>query len=493
MSRLLRAIASNYAVLGVQAAYLLVLTPLIVAHAGAQTYGRWVLVLAVVAYLRLLDLGVGPTTARFVAAARDEDGVSTTISTSVAALGAIAVVGVIASAAIGSVALGGGTDSTFELALSVAVASRAIQLPLAVAGYALYGLDRIFERNVFSSLRSAASLLAVAGVVLAGAKLVGLIVAGACAELLVGLAQLLFLIATAPGVHISPRRVNSHQMRSTIRFTGGVLVLSLTSLIIVNSDTVVIGAFLGSSTVAVYAIAMRVIEGSTMMLNQTSDVFLPIFAREQQRGQDTRVREMVRVATRATSGLSFAIIGVFISFGDRLIELWVGPGFGSSWLPLLLLAGGLVFNAPLRYAVLWSIAGDKHRALARFAIAETIANVTLSVGLIFPFGVRGVAAASLVTFTIWNGWLIPRVVFSQLVLSWTRDFLRPLFLGAVTTLTTAFALRAALAGISIGPLPLLVLSLTWFLALAASLAGLLLGATDRRAVWRALSRSSRLA
>src|SRR5580700_5143913 len=84
-TRFARNAGSNYLLAVVMALVALVTTPILTGHLGPQKYGIWILVGSTIAYLELLDLGLGGAVVSFVArlsAAGDEDGLDRTMSTS---------------------------------------------------------------------------------------------------------------------------------------------------------------------------------------------------------------------------------------------------------------------------------------------------------------------------------------------------------------------------------------------------------------------------
>jgi hypothetical protein len=180
------------------------------------------------------------------------------------------------------------------------------------------------------------------------------------------------------------------------------------------------------------------------------------------------------------------VIGTFVAFGQQLIAVWVGPGFGRAWIPLLLLSGGLAFNAPLRFAVIWAIAGDRHGRIARLAIIEAVVNIALTIALVNPFGIRGVAAASLATFAVWNGCLVPRRVFPELGLDWVSDFIRPIAVAALITIPLAAGVRAVVVSASASSVVIVVCAAAWSALELAALWRILLRRTERVALRRAL-------
>ena len=146
--RLRRNIGSNYLTVIAQAAFLVLATPYVIDALGAEIFGGWAVILAVVGYLRLLDLGLGPATARFVAIASSPAELSTTVSTALATLAGAAVLGLLAAAlAIAAVpGLLPGVEG-LRTALTLAAISTALQIPLGAFSH-LFGLERIYERNL---------------------------------------------------------------------------------------------------------------------------------------------------------------------------------------------------------------------------------------------------------------------------------------------------------------------------------------------------------
>src|SRR5215217_2395537 len=90
------AIASNYAALAVQVLVLLALTPLIVAEYGRETLGAWAIVLAVNGYIRLLDLGFGQATSRYMATHADRRERQVLLASSVSVLSVVGLIGIVA-------------------------------------------------------------------------------------------------------------------------------------------------------------------------------------------------------------------------------------------------------------------------------------------------------------------------------------------------------------------------------------------------------------
>jgi O-antigen/teichoic acid export membrane protein len=261
--------------------------------------------------------------------------------------------------------------------------------------------------------------------------------------------------------------------------TTGIFGLNVAAQVVVYSDTLVVGALYGAISTGVYAVAMRAVQGATLLLHQLSDAFFPGFAHAHARG-DQGVAPRVSLATSLTVCVTVAMIGMLVAFGDRLLHLWVGSGFERAWIPMLLLSTSLALNGPLRYAILWSIASDLHGRLARIALTEAAINLILSVVLGIAFGLVGVASASCATFIGSNGIVMPRLLFPMLGLDWRACFLRPIAVSCVAVLPFSALLHWLLAGHQIAAGVVVVGSLGWLVLTFVALAQLVVGRRELR-------------
>jgi O-antigen/teichoic acid export membrane protein len=484
-------IASNYAVLAAQVGFLLAMTPYIVHRLGAPTFGAWAIALAVAGYLRLLDLGISPATARFVAAAKDSAALSAVADTSITVLSGIALLALAAGlgVAVASPSLFPHVEG-LQAALFVTAVSTAIQIPLAAFANVLFGLQRIAERNAAVLVRVLASIVAIVAVVESGGGLVAFVLAVACVEVAVAVGQALYCVFAIPGLRLRFPVVERTLLREFGSFSLAILGLSVATQLAFYSDGIVIGIALTATAVAVYTVAMRVVDGASQLLSQFSDVFMPVFARAEAFDQAGRARAILDVGTRATLVVGYPFVATLIGLAEPLVVAWLGDSFRPAWIPLALLAGGLAFGAPLRFGVLWAIAAARHRRVALYALLDSLLNIGLSIALVGPLDINGVALATLIALALSNGWFMPRVIYAAAGMSWAREYVRPVLVAAVVASPLALVLRFIVA-----PALPETLAAALPVAAAAVLAGVavealvLLTRDERRAVGAILRRA----
>jgi O-antigen/teichoic acid export membrane protein len=487
-NRLLRNIGSNYAAAVAQATFLVLATPYVIDRLGVRTFGGWAVILAVTGYLRLLDLGLGPATARFVAAARSRDEVSMTVSTTFVTLGGAAVLGlVIAGLAVLFVPSLLPEVDGLRIAMALAAISTALQIPLGAFGHLLFGLERIFERNIALLARVALSAVALVVALESGGGLVALVGAIAAAELLVMLGQAAWCLARLNELEVRRRHATRAALRTMIPFSGSMFAIGVATQIAVYSSGLVVAAALGAGAVAVYTVAVRAVDGAILLLAQFSDAFLPVFTRLERDDDKSAAAVLLHLGTRMALVVGYPLLALLIGLGGPLVEVWVGDGFADSWPPLALLAASLAFAVPLRFGVLWTIGTGRQGKLAAIALVDSTVNIAAAIALVGPLGLEGVALAALAALWISNGVVMPRLIYAAAGAELWHDFYRPVLTAILALAPFVLAMRLLLSPVLTTPAATLLGATTWMIAGPALLVALLITRDDRRRL-RALAR-----
>ena len=202
-------IAANYASLAASILFFIALLPYVNARLGSNTLGAWTIVLSAVGYLRLLDLGVGAATARFVAQSPSTQETNHIVATNAAVLvldGAAAYRRRARHRRRPPRAASSAHEHGLALAMGIATVSTAIQVPLNIFGNVLFGLHRLVERNAFLVARVLGSAIAIVVTIELGGGLVAFVAAAAATELAVMLAQAVYCTVRIPGAAAAAAR-----------------------------------------------------------------------------------------------------------------------------------------------------------------------------------------------------------------------------------------------------------------------------------------------
>jgi O-antigen/teichoic acid export membrane protein len=484
-------IAANYASLGASILFFIALLPFVNAKLGNGTQGAWTIVLSAVGYMRVLDLGVGAATARFVAQSRSEEETNHIVATNAAVLALTGLAGTVVALCIAYAASRGvfGNQHGLALAMGIATVATALQVPLNVFGNVLFGLHRLVERNAFLVARVLGSAILIVVTIELGGGLVAFVTAAAATEVAVMLVQAVYCMARIPGLRPRPRDIEWRRVPELARFSGGVGAMMVAAQVLFYSDALVIGAARGEVAAGIYAPAMRGAEGASSLLSQFVDVFLPVFAGLQADEDDGRANQLLALGMRMSVVIGFPLLVLLVGLGEPLLHAWVGDGYDGAVAPLALLGAALTFTAPLRFGVIWAIGMGKHSRVAITTIGEAVLNLGLSIALVGPLGLWGVSLATLIAAVIANGLVLPNFILPEAGLSRWLAFWRPIAVGLAAMLPVIALLRWVITPGVIGSRPLTALAVIVSFGLCVLLlARLLMTREERVAGLRRLTR-----
>ncbi|MBV9310887.1 MAG: oligosaccharide flippase family protein, partial [Solirubrobacterales bacterium] len=449
---MLRNIASNWALSLVTIVVTYVLTPFTIHRLGDTTYGTWVLITSTTGYLLLLTLGVPMASVRFMAQYAAEGNVrqlNAAIGTSARlylALGAVAlIIGCTLFLFFDAIyVLPASLRSQARLAFFLVVlyvsASFIGQLP-----FGIMAAHRDFVRRNAVLISTLVLRLGLTLVLLAIApSLVTLAVVLLLALLFQYAAMWLVVKARYPTLTLQLSASNSQELRRIFSFSAFVLVLSVGERLMFQSDALVIGAFIGVSRVAYYAVANSVGLYLTEFVIAIAAVVMPAATTFHAHGQRAALEEVFLKWSKVTLSLTL-LAGMFLLvLGRRLLGWWIGPDYEvSAGRVLEILTVGALFYLPVRGVALPILmgVGQPQRATLAYLLCGVL-NVGLSIWLARPLGLIGVAL----------GTTIPLVVYAAILLLLTCRAINVSF-----ARYTGYVVPRALLG-SLAPLAVLV----WF-------------------------------
>ena len=437
------------------------LLPFTVRHLGLAEYGLWMMVASMTYYFQLLDLGYASGIVRHVAEAdakRDVALVNQVLSTFVVVYGAI---GLVAAAGIAGIIVWAIPrfpnllpDQIFraQVILALLGVRIAIGFPMTVFGAATTARQRFALNNAVAIV---VALLngAVTYVVLSTGHGLLTLVASTTTLAIGSYAAYAWTARRAfPELRIRPSSFNPRLVRDVTTFSMYLFVIDIAIQIGFNLDNVVIGAALGTSAVAVYAVAMRLADYQRQMCNQFNSLLFPVIVRFGAVGDEEGLRATLVDGTRIALTLVVGVTICVIAFAEPLVGRWMGAGFEGSVAPLYVLAiTGIVLvgQGPLGNVLLGT---GHHRLVAFVSIGEAVANLVLSVILVRRFGILGVAIGTAVPVVFANVAILLPAACRQIgvsVASFGRLVATGPLIGSVPAIAAAMALRAVAPPVSL--------------------------------------------
>jgi O-antigen/teichoic acid export membrane protein len=387
------------------------LMPFTMHHLGTSEYGLWMLVASMTAYFQLLDLGYGNGLVRQVTQAdarAREDEMNVVLSTFVVVYGGL---GVLALAGVAGLVLlvvprfpnlTAEQIVTAQWVLAILGVRVAVAFPMSVFGAVTTARQRF---ALTTSIAIAVTLLQAAATVLilnAGYGLVPLVAATTSINLASYLAYAAAARHTFPGLRLSVRRFSTQQVREVTAFSAYVFLITIAIQLGYNIDNVVIGAFAGTSAVAVYAVAFRLADYQRQLCNQFNGLLFPVVVRFKASNQTDALRATLVDGTRIALGLIAGVSVCLLAFAAPVVRIWMGTGFEGSLAPLYVLAVAgviLVGAGPLGNVLL---ATGRQRLVAFSCLGEAVVNLGLTLWLVRRYGIVGAAIGTLVAVTVSN-------------------------------------------------------------------------------------------
>ena len=405
-----------------------VVTPAVLYGLGDSGYGGWLLITSFIGYMRLLDLGTSAGTVKFGAGAQergDSADLARVMNTSAAvflAIGGAAVLvtlglTVLFSAIYPSVGasqnatilmLGGAMviDLCFR-PFSAALRMRSLYFvhdAIELSTYVVFKLGLVLycAYNHLLSYR----VLALLTLGETGARM--LLVAGAA------------IVANPAARRINPLRAELGMVRKLASLGVAVSIIVIADIVRFQLDAGVIGYFLPSSpeSIAIFGVGTRLASTAFAALGVIGSVLMPRFSGLVETGDKEGTKKLLERASRATGFASaFLLVNVAV-LGPHFLALWLH----KPWIPTS--AKILLIVLPAYYVALLSgpaaallMGRGRLRGLTLLTVTEALANLVLSVLLVRPFGIIGVAFGTAIPLALFRGVLFPLLLREQVGLS----------------------------------------------------------------------------
>jgi O-antigen/teichoic acid export membrane protein len=382
----------------------LVLLPIIVHRVGATDYGIWVLIGSIASFVFLLDIGMSAGLVKYVAehAARseyDEGARMVGAATWLYALIGIAVSVVGLGLALllpGLLELHGHARRVVPALVALTAVGVGISIPSVAPLAVLRGLQRFSLVNLIAAGGAILATGLTVGALLLGAGIVGVAAASAVGAVITFAVSIAVVRRVAPELTGRLVRRDPRRARRLLTFSSSVAIVQVAGRLQTRTDAVVIGAALPVRLLAPYNFAQRLAEGTRLTTEQFVKVLLPVATEMGATRDHTALRGLFLTATRLSLAIALGVALPLILLGSPILSLWVGAEFGKYGDVVAILAASAVFDL-VSYPAASVLQGiERHPPLAWMALGDGVVNVILSVALVGPFGIVGVAVATLV-------------------------------------------------------------------------------------------------
>ncbi len=399
--------------------------PFLIKHMGEADYAVWLLTGSLVGYLGLLDFGITQSTVKYIAehrARNDQAAINRVIT---AGLSVFSLVGAFSLLFSLGLALGFNRifgsqlpDRTVAIVVVLVGLNVAITFPASVFLGVLRGYQRYDIGAAAMSVSIVARCVIIYFAITGGAGIVALALITLVFDVL-RLAYVLFRVFRLnPDIRVGRAYFQRDELKSLFGHSVWLFLIMVGDQINFATDTLVIGYFLPPAAIVIYSLAFRLVGYLRSLVVEMVGVLMPAVSGLHAQNDAEGVEELLIVGAKWTAILALPPAAVFWVLGERFIALWIGPQYAAPAGGLLtILTLGILAHLAEMTVTTVLVGTGRAQTVARWVMAQAVVNLALSLILIRPYGLTGVALGTTVSMIAFAVLSIPTYFRFHLKLS----------------------------------------------------------------------------
>lgn len=393
-------------------------TPVMIRLLGQSEFGLYSLIGSLVAYLSVLDMGLGNTIVRYVSKNRAVGDKKSESELNGLFLAIYSIIGLI-TLIVGSI-LYFNVDNMFGATLAIDQIERAkimmillifniaISFPLSVFASLMQAYERFIFLRVFNIISVLLKPIIALPFLFMGYGAVTLVVTATIVNIACLLTNVYYCFKYLD-IHFSKGHFEKDFLYEISGYASFIFLNAIMDKIYWGTGQFILGMVSGTIQVAIYAIAMQFMNMYMQFSNAISGVLLPKVTMMVANGA-TKI-ELTNLMIKI-GRLQYIVIGyilvMFLLVGKEFIYLWAGENYLSAYLMVLILMIGLLIalvqNAGI--AILQAMNLNRYRMTVYTIVA--VINIFISVVLAKIYGGLGCAISTAVALLISTGLIMNR-------------------------------------------------------------------------------------
>lgn len=342
MNQLKAGAALNYVVILLNTAVGLLYTPYMLRMMGQSEYGLYSLVASVIAYLTVLDLGLGNAVIRYTAKFRAEGKTKEQYEMFGMFLALYSIISVVAL--IGGMGLYlnvdrmfGGTMTEIELSharimMLILVFNLVVTFPMSIFGSIMSAYERFVFPKVINIIRIILNTVVMIVLLEMGYKAIAMVII-----------QTLFNVATLVinylyckyrlQIKIQFAKIQWGFLREVAIYSFWIFLNVIMDRVYWSTGQFLLGIVAGTAAIAVFAVAIQLQTMYMQFSTAISSVLLPkVTGMVTLRNNEAEISELFIKTGRIQNIIMSIILFGFITFGRAFIALWAGPEYNDAYI-----------------------------------------------------------------------------------------------------------------------------------------------------------------
>lgn len=403
VNQLKAGVVLNYVVIFLNTVVGLLYTPYMLRMMGQSEYGLYSLVVSVIAYLTVLDLGFGNAIVRYTAKFRAEKKTEEQYEMFGMFFLLYLVIGIIAF----GIGLGlyfnvdtlfGNTMTAVELdrariMMLLLVANLAFTFPMSIWSSIIQAYEDFVFQKSLNIIRIILNTIVMICLLHFGYKAVAMVVVQTIFNVLTLVVNFIYCRRKL-NIHIYFRFKHFHWgfLKEVAIYSFWIFLNAIMDRVYWSTGQFVLGAMVGTAAVAVFAIAIQ-LEGMYMQFSTAiSSVFLPKVTAMVATNRSRKEISDLFIRTGRIQYIVLAyILSGFIIFGRQFIELWAGAGYSDAYIISLLFF--IPLTVPLIQNLGITILQARNEMKFRSVLYIIIALVSLAMQIVLTRYFGGIGCA----------------------------------------------------------------------------------------------------
>jgi O-antigen/teichoic acid export membrane protein len=391
---------------------------------GKEVLGIWDFSWSLVMYFRFVDMGITASVNRFVArywGKQDIEGINRVISSATLALvigGVIVLLGTIV--AVVSLPYWFGTKLHGYVSVTqLSVLWLGVMLAVGTALGAYNGVLTGCHRWELQTMRNSLwQFIAVAGMLIAlwlGGGLVMLAAITAICQILGQLTMVGLAYKACPGLKIKRSYVHWGTIKELYIYSGKALLPTFSEMLLNQTTSVLIVGGLGPAALAVFTRPRALLRQLDSLERKMAMILIPTTSSLEVCGHLDEIKNLLVKSVRYSIYLVLPMVMILFIFGDKVMLLWMGPGYANWTLPAIMAIGflGTCIQTPILY-MLEGLNAHGRGGVGQF-VGSAISAVAVFVAFkFFHAGLTAAAVAVTVPLLIVNLWYLPMLLCRRL-------------------------------------------------------------------------------
>jgi O-antigen/teichoic acid export membrane protein len=391
----------SYASIGLNNIIGLLFTPFMLRMLGKSEFGLYSLVASVVAYLTVLDFGMGNAVVRYTAKYRAEGkqeeqyslfGMFVMLYTGISIL--VVILGIALYFNIDLLfgnSLTAGELSKARIMVILLILNLTFTFPLSIYGSIIVAYENFVFQKLVNMARIIASPCLMIPMLLLGYKAIGVVVIITVLNITSLLINSWFCF-TKLKIKLHFKKLEWGLLKEISGYSFFIFLGVVVDKIYWSSGQFVLGVVSGTALVAVYAIAVQLQMYYMTLSTSISGVFLPkVTAMVARKKSEKDISDLfIRTGRIQYIIMAFGLSG-FILFGKTFIKLWAGPDYEEAYLFAVILMVPLTIPLIQSLGITILQARNQHKFRSLLYILVASASLSISIPLAKEYGGIGCA------------------------------------------------------------------------------------------------------